>query len=100
MKAIKKKASNTSQRRNRRKSIAAALIPPQVIDVSADLFPGPLKAYWEADPDLPNEQFLVVTVQASGQPRQLVARRREWHRRVSKSLPDTNIRLCLTSTIA
>ncbi|HET6882024.1 MAG TPA: hypothetical protein VFI31_17790 [Pirellulales bacterium] len=98
MKAIKKKTSNTSQGRNGRKP-AAAIIPPEVIDASASLFPGPLEAHWENDPELPNQQFLVVTVHASGQPRQLVERRREWHRRVSKSLPDANIRLCLTSAI-
>jgi hypothetical protein len=98
MKAIKKTAKHSSERQDRRGSVRAA-VPPEVIKVSADLFPGSLDARWESDPELPNQLFLVVTVQANGQPRELVQRRREWHRRVSQSLPDANIRLCLTSAI-
>lgn len=81
-------------------SIGSVQLPPEVIKVSADLFPGPFEVHWEADPEVPGESFLVITVSADGKPKDLVQRRREWHRRVCKLLPENDIRLCLTSTTA
>jgi len=86
------------KKRNRRTNpFSAAEIPPEIIEISADLFPGPIEAHLEADPEMPNEQFLVLTARARGKPKELVQRRLEWHRRVLKWMPDANIRLSLTS---
>lgn len=84
--------------RRRRASPKAADLPTEIAIISTDLFPGPLELLRESDPEAPDEQFLVLTVSASGTPEELVRRRREWHRRVSESLPNVDIRLMISST--
>lgn len=79
-----------------RKRRVASELPAAVIDISAELFPGPLEVHLEFDPELPNKKFVVLTVRASGKPKDLVRRRLAWHRRVSEAVPETNIRLCIT----
>jgi hypothetical protein len=74
----------------------AAELPAEIIRISAELFPGSLDVRWEADPELPKETFLVLTVHASGEPNELVNRRREWHRRVWRIAPEMQIRLSIT----
>lgn len=83
--------------RRRRASIKAADLPPEVIAISADLFPGPLELHRETDPEAVEGPFLVLTVRARGTPKELVRRRREWHRRVCESLPGVDIRLIISS---
>ena len=61
----------------------AAALPSEIARISEELFPGPLEARCETDPEQPTEQFLVLTVHADGDPEEVVERRREWHRRVS-----------------
>lgn len=85
----------------RQNTIAQATeLPTEILEISAQLFPGPLQLDHESDPESPGERFLVLTVRASGSPRELVERRREWHRRVSEVLPDMSIRLAITSAVA
>jgi hypothetical protein len=86
-------------RKTRRAGLSKRIeVSPEILAISADLFPGPVESHLEVDPELPSKQFLVLTVRASGKPKELVRRRREWHRRVSQTLHEVDIRLSITST--
>lgn len=87
--------SNTLQRRD---VVRTANVPDEVIAITRELFPGPIELSYETDPETPDEPFLMLMVRASGKPKEVVQRRREWHRRVGEALPNPEIRLVITST--
>lgn len=87
--------SNTLQRQE---VARAADIPDEVVAITRELFPGSIEFSYETDPETPDEPFLMLTVRASGKPKEVVQRRREWHRRVGEALPNPEIRLVITST--
>jgi hypothetical protein len=72
-------------------------LPVEIVQISTELFPGPLEVQLETDPEMPDDSFLVLTVHADGPVKNIVRRRREWHRRVSEMLPGREIRLSITS---
>lgn len=72
-------------------------VPPEVIDITQELFPGPIDAWLESDPETPSTAFVLLMVRADGDPKEIVDRRLEWHRRVADSLPHAEFRLCITS---
>ncbi|HVC93770.1 MAG TPA: hypothetical protein VND64_08770 [Pirellulales bacterium] len=76
----------------------AADLPAEVCGITEELFPGPFTLDWDADPEVPETRFLVLTVHANGDPKDRVRRRREWHRRVSDAVPGLSIRLAITSS--
>jgi hypothetical protein len=76
---------------------AVSELPVEIVQISTELFPGSLEVRVETDPEMPEDSFLVLTVHADGPAKDIVRRRREWHRRVSEMLPGTEIRLSITS---
>jgi hypothetical protein len=58
-----------------------------VFRVTEELFPGEVSARVMSDPEYPQERFTVIEAQASGSPEEVVDRRVEWHRRVSRLSP-------------
>jgi hypothetical protein len=51
------------------------------IKIAKDLFPGRVGIDQRSDPEFPQSRAIVVTVTASGDPAEIVRRRREWHKR-------------------
>lgn len=72
-------------------------IPSEIVAITHDLFPGPVDAWIESDPEAPGSEFLIVMVHATDDPREITERRLEWHRRVARALPNAEIRLSITS---
>lgn len=72
-------------------------IPPEVVEITQELFPGPFEVWPESDPEAPATPFLLLMVHAKGDAQQLVQRRLDWHRRVAEFLPDAEFRLVVTS---
>ena len=66
-----------------------------VFRITQELFPGEVSARVMSDPQYPQECFTVVEAQASGPPEEVVDRRVEWHKRVSRLSPYCST-LCLT----
>lgn len=66
-----------------------------VFRVTEELFPGEVSARVMSDPEYPEESITVIEAQASGHPEEVVDRRVEWHRRVSRLSPYCST-LCLT----
>jgi len=52
-------------------------LPAEVGSITGELFPGTFTLDWDADPELPERRFLVLTVRANGDPKDRVRRRRE-----------------------
>ncbi|HVC98613.1 MAG TPA: hypothetical protein VND64_33410 [Pirellulales bacterium] len=70
-------------------------LPPPVIAITDELFPGPISVSTEADPEAPSQSFLVLTVEASGEVREIVQRRREWHVKAEPFLVGWDVRLSI-----
>lgn len=71
-----------------------------VLVFTGEMLPGRTTVDTRSDPEYPDEQWLVVTVRVSGEPAELVARRRQWHRRLAEVAPDCvgTIRLSICPT--
>lgn len=66
-----------------------------VREITRELFPGKCEFTSEFDPEYPEDRYLVVNVEASGDPKDIVARTCRWHERIRKlsaNLPG-NLRL-------
>lgn len=72
-------------------------VPAEVVEITQELFPGTFDVWLESDPEDPATPFVVLMVHAQGDPKELVQRRLNWHRRVADVLPDAGFRLSITS---
>ena len=58
-----------------------------VVCVTQELFPGQVSLQVMSDPEYPQERFTVIEAQTSGDVPDVVDRRAEWHRRVTRLSP-------------
>jgi hypothetical protein len=72
-----------------------AAFPQEVLAITGELFPGPLSIEREVDPEVPDQAFLVVTVEATGTVKDIVRRRREWHAKAEPLLIGLDVRLSI-----
>ncbi len=70
-------------------------IMADIVDITQELFPGEVSAYLLDDPEYPQGRLTVIEAQVRGVVDDLVERRAEWHRRVSR-LGESCSTLCLT----
>jgi hypothetical protein len=69
----------------------------QLIAITAEIFPpGPLEISLEFEPDEPDMQYLVFTVEATGDSSALLARRHQWHLAVADVVADDAIKYRLS----
>jgi hypothetical protein len=59
-----------------------ASIEPEVRRITHELFPGPCEFTHEFDPEYPEDRYVVVNVEATGEPKEIVDRECLWHERV------------------
>jgi hypothetical protein len=57
--------------------------------ITQELFPGKCEFTHEFDPEYPEDRYVVVNVEASGEPKELVDRSGEWHRRIEQVAPNS-----------
>ena len=62
-------------------SSVTALIP-DVKRITQELFPGPFSWGDESDPEYPDDTYVVVNVESTGDMQDVVRRRRQWHERI------------------
>jgi hypothetical protein len=72
-------------------------LPAEVVEITQEFFPGPFEVRQESDPEAPITPFVILMVHAKGDPKEIVERRLNWHRRVAGVLPDADFRLFITS---
>ena len=68
-----------------------ATLSPWMSDVkrvTEELFPGPFSCHDEFDPEYPGDTYVVVSVESTGEMREVVRRQREWHERIRGLSPD------------
>ncbi len=58
-----------------------------VVRITQDLFPGTVSIQVMNDPEYPQDGFTVIEAQASGSIEQVVDRRAEWHKRITRLSP-------------
>ena len=59
-----------------------------VKQITEDLFPGPFSWNDECDPEYPADTYVVISVESTGDMREVVRRRCEWHERIRALSPD------------
>lgn len=74
---------------------ASAELLAKIADITQLLFPGEVSWEEEYDPDAPEHHFVVFTACATGEPRDVVDRRCEWHVRVEELSPPFDCRLSI-----
>ncbi|HUY36822.1 MAG TPA: hypothetical protein VMV69_29150 [Pirellulales bacterium] len=75
--------------------VELAGLPAPVIAITGALFPGSISLEVDTDPEVPEQPFLVVTVEASGTVKDIVRRRQEWHARAEPFLGERDVRLSI-----
>jgi hypothetical protein len=60
----------------------------EVRAVTQELFPGKCEFTSEFDPEYPDDRYVVVNVEATGEPREIVDRCCKWHERVRQLWPE------------
>ncbi len=74
-------------------------LPPglldQVREITQEIFPGKWEFTSEFDPEYPEDRYVVVHVEATGDPRDIVDRCSQWHKRIQELSSDLfrNLRL-------
>jgi hypothetical protein len=69
----------------------------QLLAMTADTFPsGALEISLEFDPEEPDEKYLVFTVEATGETRELLDRRHRWHLAVADVVGEDAIKFRLS----
>ena len=58
-----------------------------VMRVTQELFPGDVSVHAMNDPEYPHDRFTVIEARASGTIEEVVGRRAEWHKRVTRLSP-------------
>ena len=61
---------------------------PDVKRITEELFPGPFSCNDEFDPEYPDDTYVVISVESTGDIREAVRRQCEWHERVRALSPD------------
>jgi len=59
-----------------------------VKQITEELFPGPFSCSDEFDPEYPDDTYVVISVESTGDMRDVVRRRCEWHERIRALSPD------------
>jgi hypothetical protein len=59
-----------------------------VRQITEELFPGPFSCSGESDPEYPDDTYVVISVESTGDIREAVRRQCEWHERVRALSPD------------
>jgi hypothetical protein len=73
----------------------------EVIDVvrkvTQDIFPGKCEFTHEFDPEFPGDRYVVVNVEAKGEPKELVHHSENWHKQIEAVVPNSfgNLRLLI-----
>jgi hypothetical protein len=65
-----------------------ACVMAEVREITAEIFPGKCEFTSEFDPEYPDDRYVVVNVEATGEPKEIVDRCRKWHERIRQSWPD------------
>jgi hypothetical protein len=60
----------------------------QVVEISKQIFPGPVYVVREFDPSEPDFPWLALCVKASGDHQSIFAREEQWHEQVSRLVSD------------
>ena len=64
--------------------------------ITEDLFPGSFSCSHESDPEYPDDTYVVISVESTGDIRELVRRRCQWHDRIRVLAPELFGRLRLS----
>ncbi|MEK6259702.1 MAG: hypothetical protein AABP62_13880 [Planctomycetota bacterium] len=59
----------------------------EVLRLTEQMFSGAVSVERMSDPESPRESWVVLTVEASGEPQEIVRRQCEWHERVAREFP-------------
>ena len=59
-----------------------------VRQITEELFPGSFSCNEESDPEYPDDTYVVISVESTGDIREVVRRRREWHEPIRALSPD------------
>ncbi len=69
-----------------------------VLRLTGQLFPGTVTVDRMSDPECPRESWVVLTVEATGEPQEIIRRQCEWHERVAREFsgrfPDLRLSVC------
>lgn len=68
-----------------------------VFDLTQEMFPGDVTVEVESDLDWPGDEYIVFIVQSSAPPAEAIAKEADWHRQVTKLVPDRLDRICLSN---
>jgi hypothetical protein len=68
----------------------------QLMQVTQDLFPGPVNVKLMCDPEVPSDSFVVFKVESKGEPKEIVDKQLEWHQRIRVILADPHEELRLS----
>lgn len=58
-----------------------------VLELTQQMFPGPMTAQIVADPECPHDRSIVLDVEATGEFRDIIQRECEWHRELQRIIP-------------
>jgi hypothetical protein len=64
-----------------------ASIMAEVREITQELFPGKCEFTNEYDPEYPDDRYVVVNVEATGDPKEIVDLCCEWHERIRRLWP-------------
>jgi hypothetical protein len=65
-----------------------ASVMPEVRAITQELFPGPCEFTHEFDPEYPEDRYVVVNVESSGEFKEILDRECCWHDRIRQLWPD------------
>lgn len=69
----------------------------QVLQITADVFQGPVSTKESIDPEAPSERYIVVVPEVEGDSAKILALEAEWRRRIMAAFPhDVPVRLAAT----
>jgi hypothetical protein len=77
-------------------TLETATLMVQVRRITQDLFPGMCEFTNEFDPENPDDRYVVVNVEATGDPKEIVDRSCAWHLRIRKLSTDLSDMLRLS----
>ena len=67
-----------------------------VQQITEELFPCPFSFGEEFDPEYPDDTYVVIDVEATGDMRDVIRRQREWHERIRALSPELSGKLRLS----
>jgi hypothetical protein len=70
------------------RAIQASASLPHVIRMTQELFSGQVTTEVMSDPESSSESWIVLNVEVTGQPKELVKLRCEWHERLAQQFPE------------